>query len=246
MGDAMITFGLTGGIACGKSTVTKTFRVNNIPIVDADIVARQVVEPGTFGLSRIIRAFGPRYLNADGTLNRTLLGSVVFADNGARRVLDKIMAPLITTESGTQIAAYHSQGNYIVGYDAALICEMGNSEKFRPLIVVHCPRDTQVERLMSRNNLTRAEAMSRIEAQMPLEKKVKLADYKIDTSGTIEQSVKQTEDIIHILRAKMYQQKLDSGEITYNQVPHPWRDTAGNDPCWECETRPCICEKQND
>ena len=242
----MITFGLTGGIACGKSTVTKTFRANNIPMVDADIVARQVVEPGTFVLSRIIRAFGPRYLNADGTLNRPLLGSVVFSDTGARRVLDKIMAPLITAESQTQIASYHSQGNYIVGYDAALICEMGNSEKFRPLIVVHCPRDTQVERLISRNNLTRAEAMARIEAQMPLEKKLKLADYSIDTSSTVEQSIKQTENIIHILRAKMYQQKLDCGEITYSQVPWPWRDTAGNDPCWECETRPCICEDQND
>lgn len=229
MGDAMITFGLTGGIACGKSTVTKTFRANNIPMVDADIVARQVVEPGTFGLSRVIRAFGSEYLNADGTLNRTKLGAFVFADRDARARIDKIMAPLITTESQTQIASLHSQGNYIVGYDAALICEMGNSEKFRPLIVVHCPRDTQVERLMSRNNLTRAEAMARIEAQMPLEKKLKLADYKIDTSGTVEESIKQTEIIIHNLRAKMYQQKLDSGEITYNQVPYPWRDTAGND-----------------
>lgn len=225
----MITFGLTGGIACGKSTVTKTFRANNIPMVDADIVARQVVEPGTYGLSVIVRTFGKEYLNADGTLYRTKLGKLVFDDNAARRVLDKIMAPLITTESQTQLASLHSQGNYIVGYDAALICEMGNSEKFRPLIVVHCPRDAQVSRLMSRNNLTRAEAMARIEAQMPLEKKVRLADYQIDTSGTIEQSISQTEIIIHNLRARMYKQKLDRGEITYNQVPYPWRDTAGND-----------------
>jgi dephospho-CoA kinase len=225
----MITFGLTGGIACGKSTVTKTFRANNIPMVDADIVARQVVEPGTYGLALVIRAFGKEYLNTDGTLNRTKLGALVFADNAARRVIDKIMAPLITTESQTQLASLHSQGNYIVGYDAALICEMGNSEKFRPLIVVHCPRDTQVERLMSRNNLTRAEAMSRIEAQMPLEKKVALADFKIDTSGTIEESVFQTEAVVHSLRALKIKQQLTSGEITYNQVPYPWRDTAGND-----------------
>lgn len=240
----MITFGLTGGIACGKSTVTKTFRANNIPMVDADIVARQVVEPGSFGLSRVIRAFGSEYLNADGTLNRTKLGALVFADRDARARIDKIMAPLITTESQTQIASLHSQGNYLVGYDAALICEMGNSEKFRPLIVVYCPRDTQVERLMSRNNLTRAEAMARIEAQMPLEKKLKLADYKIDTSGTIEESIKQTEIIIHNLRAKMYQQQLDAGEITYSQVPHPWRDTAGNDSCWDCDCNPCECENE--
>lgn len=196
----MITFGLTGGIACGKSTVTKTFRANNIPMVDADIVARQVVEPGSYGLARVVRAFGAEYLNPDGTLNRTKLGALVFSDNSARRVIDKIMAPLINTESSTQINTLLSQGHSIVGYDAALICEMGNSEKYRPLIVVHCPRDTQVERLMSRNNLTRAEAMARIEAQMPLEKKVKLADYTINTSGTIEESVKQTEVIIQYLR----------------------------------------------
>ena len=196
----MITFGLTGGIACGKSTVTKTLRANNIPIVDADIVARQVVAPGTYGLARIIRAFGTEYLNDDGTLNRTKLGAHVFADSSARRVLDKIMAPLITTESGSQLSAFHSQGNQLVGYDAALICEMGNSEKFRPLIVVHCPRVTQLQRLMSRNNLTEAEAMARIEAQMPLEKKVKLADFTIDTSGTIEYSIQQTEVIIQKLR----------------------------------------------
>lgn len=241
----MITFGLTGGIACGKSTVTKTLRANNIPVVDADIVARQVVAPGTFGLSRVIRDFGAEYLNADGTLNRTKLGALVFSDNKARRVLDKIMAPLINTESATQLAALHSQGNYIVGYDAALICEMGNCEKYRPLIVVHCPRDTQVERLMSRNSLTRAEAMARIEAQMPLEKKLKMANFKIDTSGTIEESVKQTEVVIHRIRLQMYKEKLDSGEITYSQVPWPWRDTAGNDSCWDCDCNPCECEKPN-
>lgn len=87
-----------------------------------------------------------------------------------------------------------------MGYDAALICEICNAEKYRPLIVVHCPTDTQLARLMSRNNLTRDEAMARIEAQMPVEKKKAMADYLIDTSGTIEYSVQQTEKIIEILK----------------------------------------------
>ncbi len=195
----MITFGLTGGIACGKSTVTKTFRAHGIPMVDADIVARQVVEPGTQGLDAVINAFGTEYLQEDGTLDRIGLGKLIFADHTARHQIDMIMLPLINQESDKQIKKLHDAGLLIVGYDAALICEMGNSKKYRPLICVHCPRDTQVARLMSRNSLTHAEAVARIEAQMPVEKKLALADYSVDTSGTVEYSIKQTEDIINIL-----------------------------------------------
>ncbi len=209
----MITFGLTGGIACGKSTVTKTFRANNIPIVDADIVARQVVEPRTYGLELIIKAFGKEYLNEDGTLNRIALGKFVFADKQALHLIDEIMLPLINTESNFQIAKLHSEGHYIVGYDAALICEMGNAENFRPLIVVHCPQDTQIQRLMSRNNLTHEEAMLRISAQMPVAKKIEMADYVIDTSKTIEDSVKQTQAIIQSLRELERQQIMRASEI---------------------------------
>lgn len=200
----MITFGLTGGIASGKSTVTKTFRAHGIPIVDADIVARQVVEPGTLGLGAIISAFGSEYCQEDGTLDRIGLGKLIFSDRTARHQIDMIMLPLINQESDKQIKKLHDEGAPLVGYDAALICEMGNSEKFRPLIVVHCPRDTQLARLMSRNNLTRDEALLRIEAQMPVEKKLALADYSIDTSGTVEQSIKQTKNIIQSLRSKLH------------------------------------------
>lgn len=219
----MITFGLTGGIASGKSTITKTFRANNIPMVDADIVARDVVKPGTYGLDQIIQTFGSEYLESDGTLHRTKLGKLVFSDKEALKKIDEIMLPLINTEANFQIAKLHSEGHYIVGYDAALICEMGNSEKFRPLIVVHCPQDTQIERLMSRNNLTREEALLRINAQMPVAKKIEMANYTIDTSGTIEESIKQTDVVIHNLRYLMYKQKLEAHEITYSQVPYPWR-----------------------
>lgn len=196
----MITFGLTGGIASGKSTVTRTFRAYGIPMVDADIVARQVVEPGTPGLQLVISKFGDQYLQSDGTLDRIGLGKLIFADKDARNSINKIMLPLIGAESAAQLKKFHEAGHVIVGYDAALICEMGNCEKFRPLIVVHCPRDMQVARLMSRNNLTAAEAMFRIEAQMAVENKIALADYTIDTSGTIEYSIKQTEEIIQRLR----------------------------------------------
>ena len=196
----MITFGLTGGIASGKSTVTKTFRAAGIPIVDADVVARQVVEPGTVGLQAVIFAFGKEYLQDDGTLNRTKLGALVFSNKKELDICNKIMMPLIVDESAAQVKKLHEAGHLIVGYDAALICEMGNAKNYRPLIVVHCPTDTQLARLMSRNSLTRDEAMARIEAQMPVEKKKALADYLIDTSGTIEYSIKQTQKIIEILK----------------------------------------------
>jgi len=196
----MITFGLTGGIACGKSTATKTFRANNIPMVDADVVARQVVEPGTAGLTQIVEAFGSKYLQEDGTLDRVALGKLVFFDQGAMDQINKIMAPLINNESQAQLQKFHDEGYEIVGYDAALICEMGNADKYRPLIVVSCPQDTQVSRLMSRNSLTREEAMARIDAQMPLYKKVEMADFVIDTSMSIQYSILQTEVVIYELQ----------------------------------------------
>jgi dephospho-CoA kinase len=220
----MITFGLTGGIACGKSTVTKTFRSFGIPIVDADIVARQVVELGTTGLDMVIGAFGKEYLQSDGTLNRTKLGTLVFADKDAMHKLDILMQPIITEEADSQLQKLHDAGHLIVGYDAALICEMGNVEKFRPLIVVHCPQVTQVERLMSRNNLTHAEAMLRIAAQMPVEKKLALSDYAVDTSGTILQSQQQTENILFRLKARNYRDMLHGAKIRWSEVPFLFRD----------------------
>lgn len=196
----MITFGLTGGIACGKSTVTKTFRAHNIPIVDADVVAREVVEVGkpTWGFVRAM--FGHEYLNEDETINRTKLGALVFSDKQAMYNLNAIMGPAIVIEAERQIKALHEVGNSIVGYDAALICEMGNANKYRPLIVVQCPRDMQIERLVKRNSLTQEQAVARISAQMSVEEKVKMADLVIDTSGTIENSIKQTESIISIFK----------------------------------------------
>lgn len=195
----MITFGLTGGIACGKSTVTKTFRAHGIPMVDADIVAREVVAPGTPGLAAIVEAFGAEYLLPDGTMDRIKLGKFVFGNQDALHKINCIMGPIIHEESDRQLAAFHAEGHQIVGYDAALIVEQNNYKKYQPLIVVSCPQDTQIARLMSRNTLTREEAVARISAQFPVEQKIKLADFVVDTSGTIENSIAQTKKIIHEL-----------------------------------------------
>lgn len=195
----MITFGLTGGIACGKSTVTKTFRANGIPMVDADEAARDVVAPGTAGLHALRYAFGEEYILSDGYLDRVKFGAMVFADTEKRALLDAIMLPLITENVCSQFQKLEQEGHLIIGYDAALICEMGHADFYRPLIVVQCRTLTQINRLMKRNGLTADEAMRRISAQMPVEEKVALADYVINTDGTIEESVQQTTDIVHQL-----------------------------------------------
>lgn len=201
-----ITFGLTGGIACGKSTVTKTFRKHGIPLVDADMVARQVVEPGTKGYFQVLNAFGADFFNEDMTLNRAKLGELVFTEAAAMKKINDIMGPLIYDEATTQIVRWHAyleeqKKPTIVGYDAALICEQGTYKYFKPLIVVSCPKEIQLARLMKRNTLTKEQAEARINAQMPVEDKIKHADFVIDTSREIEYSVLQTEAIIKHLRA---------------------------------------------
>lgn len=195
-------FGLTGGIACGKSTITRTFRNNSIPMVDADVVARQVVEPGRLGYRMLSSYFGKDYFFPDGSLDRAKLGATVFADKQAMKALNSIMAPLIDDLSTYQFEAYFKEGYNLVGYDAALLIENGNADNFRPLIVVSCPPELQIERLIKRNNLTGEQAKARIDAQLSLTEKVKLADFVIDTSGTMENSMLQTMNIIKVLKSK--------------------------------------------
>ena len=193
-------FGLTGGIASGKSTVSKTFLKHSILMVDADIIARQVVEPGTKGLQSVVKAFGDEYLTQEKTLDRVKLGNLVFSDHVAMKILNDIMGQLITKESEAQLNKLQDAGHPIIGYDAALICEMGNADKYRPLIVVACDPDTQLDRLMSRNSLTREQAMYRIKAQMPVAQKIALADFVIRTDGPIEGSVRQAEYCLEYLK----------------------------------------------
>jgi len=192
----MIVVGLTGGIACGKSTVSKCFLRNNIPIIDADELAREVVYTGGKGWFEIYCTWGKDYLNKDDSINREKLGELVFNNSKEMDKLNSIMVPLIKEASTNKIEWHRTVGYPIVVYDAALICEMGNADKYRPLIVVSCPEETQISRLIKRNNLTREQAQARINSQMPVAEKVKLANFVIDTSGSLENSERQTLEII--------------------------------------------------
>lgn len=200
----MITFGLTGGIATGKSTIAKTFVKHGIPVVDADQVAREVVFPGMPALMQITESFGHDFIKDSGELDRAKLGDLVFSDVYAMAKLNRIMRPIIEQEARRQYNKLHEQGHPLVCYDAALICEMGNADKYRPLVVAYCSPETQLERLMVRNGLTRQQAMDRIFSQMDPHEKAHMADQVIYTWGTIEDSIKQTETYIEILKSLVH------------------------------------------
>jgi dephospho-CoA kinase len=196
---AVPVIGLTGGIACGKSTVSRMFAELGARIVDADQVARAVVEPGTPGLAAVFAAFGDAVQQADGTLDRKALGQVIFHDEAARARLNAIVHPRMAQVTAARIAAARAEGPPCVIYDAALLIEMGHADAFRPLVVVHLPAEAQRARLMARDGLSAPDAQARMDSQMPLADKLALADHAIDNSGTRAQTRRQVEQLFEEL-----------------------------------------------
>jgi dephospho-CoA kinase len=159
-----------------------------VPIVDADEIAREVVEPGSPVLAAVAAEFGPGVLLPDGTLDRAGLGRRVFADPAARARLNAIVHPAVRERSAALLAAEARRGAAIAVYDAALILENGLGGAMDALIVVAVPEDVQIERLVGRDGIDRAAALARIRAQMPLAEKVAAADWVIDNSGTLAET----------------------------------------------------------
>lgn len=178
----MPVFGLTGGIASGKSAVAKIFRDEGVPVIDADEIAREVVAPGTPGLAAVVDAFGPRALAADGTLDRKAVAAIVFEDADARAKLNAILHPAIAAASAARFAEL---GDVLACYDAALLVERGLAEAFRPLVVVAAPRALQRSRLLARDQLSPEEADARLAAQAPVEAKIAAADVVIHNDGDL-------------------------------------------------------------
>ncbi|HEY0365816.1 MAG TPA: dephospho-CoA kinase [Pyrinomonadaceae bacterium] len=183
----MLRVGLTGSIGVGKSFVASVFVELGCHVLDADQTAREVVMPGTPGLKALTEAFGEGILNPDGTLNRKQLGALVFANEPERRRLNQILHPFIIARQDEILNAWEAEDPHGIGIvDAALMIESGGYKRFDKLIVVHCRPDVQLDRLMLRDNLSRDEALRRINSQMPQEEKQKYADYLIDTSNGFE------------------------------------------------------------
>jgi dephospho-CoA kinase len=192
-------FGLTGGIASGKSTVGARLRSHRVPIIDADELARTVVGPGTEGLREIAREFGPAVLDPGGALDRKAMAHLVFSDPAARKKLNAITHPRIAAQTRARTAELAGQGEPLACYEAALIVENGVTDLFRPLVVCACPEELQVSRLQARDGASREDALARIHAQKPLADKTAVADYVIDTSGSIEDNARQTADVLRAI-----------------------------------------------
>lgn len=180
----MILVGLTGGLATGKSTVSRLFQQCGAIVLDADVLARQVVQPGKPAWRDIVRTFGKGVLRADRTLNREVLAKIVFHHAATLRRLSAIVHPRVAREQARltrEIAKKDPRA--IVIYDVPLLFEAGVHKRVDRTIVVTADRETQITRLLKRNGFTRTEALRRLRTQMPLTKKVRLADYVLD--GTL-------------------------------------------------------------
>lgn len=197
----MHVFGLTGGIASGKSAVAAVFRDEGVPVVDADDVAREVVEPGTPGLAAIVEAFGGGVLDPSGRLDRKSLGARIFGDDDARRRLNRILHPQIGAASAAHFARHGALGAALVCYDAALLVEGGLADAFRPLVVVAAPRAMQHARLVARDGLSQAEADARLDAQAPVEAKLAAADVTIWNDADLEALRARARDALAQVRA---------------------------------------------
>lgn len=198
----MLRVGLTGSIAVGKSYVTGLLSEFGCRVLDADAVARRVVEPGTKGLSAVVDAFGAGVLKADGTLDRAKLGALVFSDESKRALLNSLLHPLIIEEQDGTLARWEREDpDRIAIVDAALMIESGGYKRFRALIVVHCRPEIQLARLMRRDGLDEAEAARRIASQMPQTEKLRYADFEIDTSDGFEEARRRTRAVYEKLRA---------------------------------------------
>lgn len=182
----MLRIALTGGIASGKSFVADEFAALGATIVDSDVLAREVVEPGTPGLERIVERFGEGIVQPDGSLNRAALGRIIFADEQARADLNAIVHPLVR-EAATRREETAPEGARVIQV-IPLLVETGLHAGFDRIIVVDVPIETQLERLGERNGLSEEDALARIHAQAPRDERIAVASHVIDNSGTREET----------------------------------------------------------
>ena len=185
--------GLTGGIATGKSTVSRYFFEKGYAVVDADVVARRVVEPGTEGLANIVAQFGTEIIQTDGTLNREKLGAMIFADAEKRETLNNLLSAQIRRAIMADTATLVNANQPLIVLDIPLLYEAGYETHCDAVMVVYTTEEVQRKRLMGRNNLSEEEALNHIASQEPIEAKKNRADIVIDNNGTLNDTYEQVE-----------------------------------------------------
>jgi len=197
----MLLVGLTGGIASGKSTVSALLAERGAEVIDADHIARQVVMPGTPAWCKIRDHFGPGVLHPDGQLDRQALADIVFADKSKLALLNEITHPAIFARIADRLEAHHGQ-DVVVVLDAALLIEAGLAEGVDVVVVVHSPREIQVERLAAKG-VGATDARNRIASQLEPEKRLASADIVIDNGGSLEDLSRQVDTLWEDLQARL-------------------------------------------
>jgi dephospho-CoA kinase len=187
---------LTGGIACGKSVVARILEEKGCFIHSADKAAHDLMSPGRPAWKKIVARFGRDILREDRSIDRARLSPVVFSDPSARRFLDRLLHPLVLAEQERILRRLEHEGRVrIFVSEAALTVEAGYARHFDRIVVVHCRKSEQVRRLRERDGIGRAAALRKIGAQMPRKERLRHADFAIDTTGSLEETIEQTERI---------------------------------------------------
>jgi dephospho-CoA kinase len=192
--------GLTGGIASGKSTVAEILARQGAAIINADVLAREVVEPDRQAWTEIVNAFGTAVLQPDRALDRQKLRAIIFDDPDARKKLESIIHPQVRALAEQRIREHAAAGYAVIVYEVPLLFEGNLQEWLRPVILVACDVDTQRKRLQSRDNLSAVQAQKHIEAQMSLEEKRRLADYVIENNGSLEDLERQVQAVLEKIK----------------------------------------------
>ncbi|HYZ55828.1 MAG TPA: dephospho-CoA kinase [Streptosporangiaceae bacterium] len=200
----MLRVGLTGGIGSGKSEVSRRLAAHGAALVDADVAAREVVEPGTPGLGEIVAAFGPAVLRPDGSLDRERLGQIVFADSGLRAKLNAIVHPLVHERMRQkEQEGIRSAGSCaVVVHDVPLLAENGLAAGFDVVVVVDAPETVQIERLVASRGMSPEHARERMAAQASREERLAVADIVIDNSGSLDDLDRRVSEVWDQLRER--------------------------------------------
>jgi dephospho-CoA kinase len=197
--DDMTRVGLTGGVASGKSTVSALLAELGAVVIDADVLAREVVAPGTDGLAAVVEEFGPDVLTVDGSLDRPRLGALVFADPERRKALEAIIHPRVRARAA-EIEAEAPAGAVVV-HDIPLLAETGQAGSFDAVIVVDVPPDVQVDRMVRIRGMSEDEARARIAAQAGREERLAVATYVVDNTGSVDELRAVVEEVYRTIES---------------------------------------------
>ncbi len=225
----MLRIGLSGGIGAGKSTVSSTFSDLGGVVVDGDVISREVVEPGTEGLAKLVEAFGEQILSDDGSLDRPALAAIAFSDEEKRQTLNGIVHPLVGKRRSELIA--EADDDAVIVEDIPLLVESGMAPMFPLVIIVNADEDLRVKRLIEHRGFTEEDARARIAAQATEEQRRAVADVWLDNTGSAEDLVEQARTL-WLQRILPFEQNLDRGEPARSQavlVPY--------DPSWPDQAR---------